>query len=415
MDEPEVINERSLVERSGDVIPGGSSTGSKTHAALFGSDADPELPAHYTRATGCEVTLADGSTVIDCTMALGAVAIGYADSVVNESVIQALVAGNVSGFAPTLEIEIAERLSEVIPVAERVRFLKSGAEATAAAVRLARAVTGRERILGAGYFGWHDWSSTQRGVPRSTQSLYTAIPYNDLAALDAESAAAGSELAAIILEPVVEELATPEWVNRAREICDRQGALLIFDEIKTGFRLRTAGYQEFSGILPDVAVFGKAMANGFPLAAVVGKKEVMSEAERNWISSTLACETSALAAAGAVLDWHERAEVCDSLGQVGEEMRRAFQSSMDASGIEGVTLGGIDPMWFFRFESETRMRRFLSLALQLGVLFKRGPYNFPSLSHDDDALRAIEHACSTAMVQLLDEELTEGNGETEAD
>jgi glutamate-1-semialdehyde aminotransferase len=223
----------------------------------------------------------------------------------------------------------------------------------------------------------------------------------------------GNGLAAIIIEPFVNELADENWVRRARELCDKLGAVLIFDEIKTGFRLRTAGYQELSGISPDLAVYGKAMANGFPLSAVVGNAAVMGEAARSWISSTLACETSALAAAGAVLDWHERAEVCETLWSVGAEMRSVVTSAVEASGIEGVEVRGIDPMWFMHFDDERRMDEFVALALGHGVLFKRGPYNFPSLSHEDEAIQNIEYACSRAFVDLVEKEaeaVSDGDG-----
>ena len=408
MEEAEHLEEKTLAERAAGVIPGGTSTGSKRLQALFGDDAPVELPSHFLSASGCEVTLADGRVITDCTMALGSVAIGYADDVVSHSVNDAVRAGNVSGFAPALEIDVAERLASVIPIAEQVRFLKTGAEAAAAAVRLARAVTNRSMVLGSGYFGWLDWCSSARGVPKGVSSDFQALPFNDVAALEAQVRAAGQNLAAIILEPVVNELADENWVQRARELCDSSGAILIFDEIKTGFRVRTGGYQELSGISPDLACFGKAMANGFPLSAVVGRADIMNEAESNWISSTLACETSALAAAGAVLDWHERAEVCESLWSIGAEMRKVVAAAIEASGIDGVEVKGIDPMWYIDFDDDSRRDRFTALAIEHGVLFKRGAYNFASLSHEDEAIENIERACSSALVDLLEEERTAG-------
>jgi glutamate-1-semialdehyde aminotransferase len=413
MHEPERIDEKTLVERSLDIIPGGTSTGSKRHVTLFGDDAPHDFPSHYLSASGCEVTLTDGSTVVDCTMALGSVSIGYADELVNHSVIAALGNGNVAGLAPALEMEVAERLAEVIPCAERVRFLKSGAEGTAAAVRLARAATGRNHVIGSGYFGWLDWCSSAEGVPDGVKRDFTSVPFDDLAALEAKARAAGSDLAAIILEPVVERLPDENWVRRARELCDQLGAVLIFDEMKTGFRLRTGGYQDLTGIKPDLAVFGKALANGFPLSAVVGRAGIMDVAARNWISSTLACETTALAAAGAMLEWHERAEVCESLWSIGEETRKAVARAVEASGIDGVSVDGIDPMWLLRFEDQHRETQFVRLALREGALFKRGAYNFSCLSHDEKAVEAIEYACSSALVALVEEEESLSNADEE--
>jgi glutamate-1-semialdehyde aminotransferase len=157
-------------------------------------------------------------------------------------------------------------------------------------------------------------------------------------------------------------------------------------------------------ITPDLAVFGKALANGYPLAAVVGRESVMRAASDTWISSTLASETVALAAARAVIEWHARAEVCESLGEIGAEMRGAVDRAIAASRIEGVRTDGLDQMWLIRFDSPARESRFIELAVEAGVLFKRGAYDFPSLAHDEEAIAEIESAASSALVRLRDEE-----------
>ncbi len=395
--------EAEWTKRAAAVIPGSASTGSKRPEALYGGDADGR-PTHFIRASGCTVTTAGGAQLIDCTMALGAVALGYAEGSVAHAVAEAAAAGHVSGLSDAREVEIAERLTSVIPCAEQVRFLKSGAEAVSAAVRIARTYTGRSRIVGAGYFGWHDWASQVAGVPEGARADFVSVPFNDVQALESAVDAAGSDLAAIVLEPVVEQLPDEAWVRRARELCDRTGAALVFDEMKTGFRLRVGGYQELSGITPDLAAFGKAMANGFPLAAVVGKADLMAAASRTWISSTLASEGTSLAAAGAVLDWHERTEICEALWSTGAELRGGVEAAIAASGVEGVSVHGIDPMWLIRFDSPDREARFLALALAEGVMFKRGAYNFACIAHDARAIAAIERAASTAFVELRNEE-----------
>ena len=157
-------------------------------------------------------------------------------------------------------------------------------------------------MIGCGYFGWLDWSADETaGVPQGTRGDFRRVPFDDVAALEAAVAAADSQLAAIVIEPVIERMPSPAWINRARDLATQTGAALVFDEIKTGFRLKTGGYQAFADVVPDLAAFGKAMANGFPLAAVVGHRDLMDAARKTWISSTLASESSALAAAGAVL------------------------------------------------------------------------------------------------------------------
>jgi glutamate-1-semialdehyde aminotransferase len=384
-------------------LPTGASTGSKRAEALYGS-ADAAGPTHFVRAMGCRVVDASGATYIDCTMALGAVALGYAEPRVTQAVIEAVAAGNVAGLSSAREVELAERLCSVIPCAEQVQFLKTGAEAVAAAVRLARTYTGRDAVVASGYFGWLDWASEARGVPAGVRADVRRIPFDDVAALERAVSDAGSRLAAVVIEPVVERMPSEQWIARARSLCDDAGSVLIFDEIKTGFRLQPGGYQELAGVTPDLATFGKALANGYPLAVVCGRRDLMQAARDTWISSTLASESTALAAAGAVLDWHEHAEICDALASAGRELRQSVASAIDASGVGGVTVDGIDPMWLLRFDDAARERRFLELAAAEGVLFKRGAYNYASVAHDEETIRAVEAGASAAFVSLRDEE-----------
>ena len=384
--------------RAAAVIPGGASTGSKRADALWGAD-DTQLPTHYASADGCRVTLPDGRVLVDCTMALGAVALGYRHQGVTDRVVGAARAGNVAGLSHPLEVELAERLCDVIPCGEQVRFLKSGAEGVSAALRIARTYTGRAHVVGCGYFGWHDWSSDAAGVPGGARADYTAVPFDDVAALE-RACGATSDLAAIVLEPVIERLPGAGWLVAARRIADRTGAVLVFDEMKTGFRVAPGGYQAIAAVTPDLAIFGKALANGFPLAAVVGRRAVMDAARRTWISSTLAGETTALAAAMAVLDAHAAGDVCAALATIGEQMMASTRRAIADRGATGVSVEGIPPMWFLRFTDAAPERQFLTTALSNGVLFKRGPYNFPSLAHDTAALAAIHAAALAASGSL---------------
>ena len=297
-------------------------------------------------------------------------------------------------------MEVAEGLCGVIPCAERVLFLKTGAEAMSAAVRIARTYTGRDTVIGCGYFGWHDWSADAGGVPAATSQKFRRIPFDDTYALERAVSDAGDDVAAIAIEPVIEKLPSKDWIAAARRLCDEKGAVLIFDEIKTGFRLAIGGYQQYAGITPDLAAFGKAMANGYPLSAVCGHAALMDAAEKTWISSTLASEAGALAAAAAVLAWHDRADLCAQLWTVGKDMREAVRAAIEASGVAGVTVDGIDPMWLLRFENPERETLFLEAAVRNGVLFKRGAYNFAAIAHDEEALREIEAGASAAFVEL---------------
>jgi glutamate-1-semialdehyde 2,1-aminomutase len=401
------VRDAKLGERAADVIPGGSSTGSKRPSALYGraTHAVPELPTHYERASGCTLLTAGGIELVDCTMALGAVALGYADADVTRRVTAAANAGHVAGLPHRLEVEVAERLCEVIPCAEQVRFLKTGAEGTAAAVRIARTLTGRADVIASGYFGWLDWCSDAAGVPEEARANVHRVPFDDVSALESAAERLDDRLAAIIVEPVVEQAASDAWLLAARRICDRTNAVLVYDEVKTAFRLRTGGYQEMCGIEPDLAVIGKALANGYPLAAVVGRAGVMEAATQTWISSTLAGEATALAAAAAVLDRHEQTDVSAELWEIGASMRRAVQQAIDESGVQSVTMRGLDPMWFLDFGDDARASTFVAHGVRAGVLFKHGAYDFASLAHDESATRHIGHAALLALnaVRALDE------------
>ena len=387
-----------------------ASTGSKRPAALYGPEAPSDAPLHFVRAHGCRVVASDGVEYVDLTAALGAVALGYADPEVTRAVSQAAADGNVSGLSSTREPALAERLCALIPCAERVLFLKSGAEAVAAAVRLARAATGRDRVIGSGYFGWLDWWSAGPGVPAGASADFRAVPFADLAALRAAVDEAGEALAAIVLEPIVERAAPDAWLREARALADRAGAVLIFDEVKTGARVHVGGWQAVCGVVPDVAVFGKAIANGWPLAAVVGRRAVMDAARRAWVSSTLASEAGALAAAHAVLDRHAREDVCAALAQRGHALREAVGGALAMTDLPGVTCIGPDPMWFLRFAdvhdratADRRETAFLTAARASGVLFKRGAYDYAMLAHDDAAIARVvraAHAGFAAVARL---------------
>src|SRR5262245_53318252 len=251
----------SWSDRARKVLPTGASTGSKRVEALYGSH-DAVGPTHFQTAIGCRVTDVDGSEYIDCTMALGAVALGYSEPNVTRAAVDAIKLGSLSALSSFREVDLAERLVGVIPCADKVQFLKTGAEAMAAAVRLARTYTARDVVVGSGYFGWLDWCADDaEGVPSATKALFRRVVYDDIASLEAAVSDAGASLAAIVIEPVVERLPSKEWITRARELATASGAVLVFDEIKTGFRLATAGYQQYADVFPDLAAFGKAMAN----------------------------------------------------------------------------------------------------------------------------------------------------------
>src|SRR5881396_3780971 len=339
-----------------------------------------------TRAAGCRVWDAQGREYLDYVMALGAVALGYGHAAVNRAAEQAIATGVAGPLPPVLEEELAEALAARIPWLERVRFLKTGAEAVAAAVRLARVATGRERVLGCGYHGWLDWCQGAEGVPAATRALYTELPFNDAEGSRRLIREAGSKLAVVVVEPLIVVEPTREWLEVLRTETTRVGAVLVFDEIKTAFRLAVGGAAERYGVRPDLVVLGKALANGFPLAAVGGRADLMAAATRTWISSTLATEGVALAAARATLETFEREAVCDHLHRVGTRLLHGLHrlQRKHSGAIAGVA--GMAEMCFLHYATEDLSRAVAVGCAKRGLLFKRTAYNFVSLAHDEGAV-----------------------------
>ena len=363
-------------------VLGFTSTGSKRPDALFGGP-DAGLPTRMVRASGCRVWDTEGREYVDYVMALGAVALGYGHPDVNRAAEQAIAAGVAGPLPPTLEEDLAEALARRIPWLERVRFLKTGAEAVAAAVRLARVATGRERVLGCGYHGWLDWCQGGEGVPAATRALYAEIPFNDVDGTRRVIREVGDRLAAVVVEPVVVVEPTREWLDVVRAETARVGAVLVLDEIKTAFRLAVGGAAERYGLRPDLVVLGKALANGFPLAVVGGRADLMAGAGRTWISSTLATEGVALAAALATLDVMVRDDVCAHLHRVGTRLMHGLHRLARRHPDLVTGVGGVAEMCFLHFATEQVSSGVARGCAARGLLFKRTAYNFVSLAHDE--------------------------------
>ena len=379
-------------------VAGFTSTGSKSPEILFGV-LDPDLPSRMVRSSGYRVWDENDREYIDYIMGLGSVALGYGYSEVTRAVVEAIEDGVVGPLAPVLEEDLAAQISGLIPWVEQVRFLKTGAEAMAAAVRLARLATGRERILGCGYHGWLDWNQAAQGVPRSTRDLYGELPFNDAGASRKLIRAAGDGLAAVAFEPVIHREPDPEWLAVLREETERAGAILIVDEIKTVCRIAVGGACERYGIRPDLVVMGKALANGFPLAAVGGRAQVMAGVTRTWISSTLATEFVSLAAARATLDVMVARQVPEHLGRVGARLRDGLLRLQQGHPELVTAVGGIPEMCFLQYVNEAVSRAVTAACARSGLLFKRSAYNFVSLAHDepliDRTLELLDQALST--------------------
>jgi glutamate-1-semialdehyde 2,1-aminomutase len=362
-------------------VAGFTSTGSKRPEALFGGSGD-EVPLRMVKSSGCWVLDAEGREYLDFVMALGAVALGYADPEVSRAVREAVERGTIGSLSPVEEEQLASQLGNAIPMLEEVRFLKSGAEAVAGAVRVARTHTGRDRVLGCGYHGWLDWCSRDAGVPQAVQALFDTIPFNDAEMGVARIREQGDTLACVVLEPVVDAAPAAEWLRAIREATERVGAVLIFDEIKTGFRVAHGGATERWGGSPDLIVLGKAMANGYPLAAFGGRAELMCRVHDTWISSTMATEFVSLAAARVTIRRARELDLPARLAERGGELLMGLEGLADKFPHRITGARGIPEMCYLQFVDDETSQHVAKGCARRGLLFKRSAYNFVSLAHD---------------------------------
>jgi glutamate-1-semialdehyde aminotransferase len=341
----------------------------------------------------------DGNEYIDYPMGLGPIILGYDFPAVTQAVIAQVRDGTTFTLMHPKEVELAERLVELIAFAERVRFAKNGADATGGAVRAARALTCREHVIATGYHGYHDWyiSSTERcaGVPVANRALIHPVPFNDLASL--EQALHEFEPAAVIMEIPGNEPG-PGYLNGAIELIHRHGALFILDEIVTGCRYALGGAAELYGITPDLACYGKGMANGYPLAAVVGSADAMSAFDEIFFSMTYSGETVSLAAALATLDVMTSEPVLQHIYARGVQLRTGIRALAKEVSFR-VVLGGNAPRSSIAFAGEgvpaNHLRGlFLQECHKRGVLFG-GPI-FTTYSHSEDDIAHTLAAVSSA-------------------
>jgi glutamate-1-semialdehyde 2,1-aminomutase len=365
------------LRRAKATIPSASQTYSKSYRYY----CEGAAPAFIERGEGCRLWDVDGNSYIDYLLALGPITLGYADPAVDDAIKRQLRKGIVFSQPSPLEVELAEVIVDTVPSAEMVRFVKNGSDATAAAVRLARAYTGRDLVLSCGYHGMQDWyigiSENNLGVPQAVQDLIETFPFNDSEALQAALERHAGKVAAVIMEPVRTAEPLPGYLARVRELANKHGALLIFDEVVTGFRVALGGAQSHYAVTPDLTALGKGMANGMPLSAVVGRTEIMQLADQGaFISLTFGGETLSLAAALATIEELKRRDVFRHTWALGERLRRGMQDVVErtrADDIAKVAGTQIMPALFFGACGAATANDVLSLFQQelaaRGVLF----------------------------------------------
>jgi glutamate-1-semialdehyde aminotransferase len=307
-------------------------------------------PLFVEKAKGCQVWDVDGNKYIDLVSSLASVTLGYGNRRIDSAVRRQLEKGVTFSLPGILEAEVAELVCELVPSAEMVRFGKNGTDATSAAVRLARAYTGKDRVLVCGYHGWQDWfigsTTRNKGVPGAVSELTETFKYNDLDSLR-KIVDARRDVACVVMEPMSSVYPDPGFLEGVREITKHHGIVLVFDETITGFRFSEGGAQELFDVTPDLSTFGKGIANGFPLSVVVGKREIMMEMEEIFFSGTFGGELLSLAAAKVVLHSHLNKEVVPALTAIGHSLCEATESSLLESNLEDVLSLSGHPTWKF--------------------------------------------------------------------
>ena len=368
---------RKMHSRALEIIPSGTNTNSKRVEVFLTAE---HFPSYIEKAKGAYVWDLDGNKYVDYIASLAPVNIGYSIDRINSKIRDQLEKGILFSLPSSNEVELSEMLIEKIPGAEMVRFLKTGAEVTSAAVRIARLVTGRDMVLSCGYHGWHDWWSAKinaRGIPQSCRDLIANFQFNDFDQLKRLVDQHEGKIACIFLT-AAEYGAEPknEFLQKIRQLADEKNILLIFDEIVTGFRWAMGGAQEKYGVIPDLAAFGKGMANGMPIAAVVGKKQYMSQASETFITSTYASEALSIAAAIETIRILEEEQIITKLYRLADALRQGLH---EIAKLHHIQIETFDPTPVVKYEfhfgdidkNERAASEFMRYCVEHGILTRR--------------------------------------------
>lgn len=375
-------------------IPLGSQTFSKSRTQYpFGVS-----PYFIERGEGCYVWDVDGNKYLDMIGSLAALTLGHNDPDVTKAVSRQLQDGIIFSLPHPLEFQVAEKIISLVPCAEKVRFGKNGSDATAGAIRVSRAFTNREHVAVCGYHGWQDWyiGSTARnlGVPQATRDLTHTFMYNDLDSLKKLFTDYPEQIAAVILEPMNVTEPMNNFLAEVKELAHQHGAVLIFDETITGFRYAKGGAQELFGVTPDLATFGKGLANGYPVSAVAGRADIMQLMEEIFFSFTFGGETLSLAAALATMQKLEEHPVIETLSAQGKKILDYLDNKITELQADDIFATAGHPSWSFLLIKDTSQYSswhiktlFMQEMLEHGVL-TFGTHNM-GYAHDDTALTQL--------------------------
>jgi len=380
-----------LYDKAKKLIPGGTQLLSKRPEMFL-----PDFwPAYYSKAKGCEIWDLDGNKYIDVSyMGIGANILGYADEDVNEAVKEAVERGSMTTLNAPEEIELAELLIELHPWADMVRYARTGGEAMAIAVRIARAKTRKDIILFCGYHGWSDWYLAANlgedqaldghllpglaplGVPRSLKDSAIPFNYNDTSGYLKLLKKYKDRIAAVVMEPIRNTYPEGGFLNTIRETTKENNIVLVIDEITAGWRLNLGGAHLKLGIEPDISVFGKGMSNGYAMSAIIGRESVMQEAQNSFISSTYWTEKIGPAAAIASIHKMKMQKVQSHLISIGKMVQEGWQKTAEKTDLN-IHISGISPISHFSFEYENGIAvktLFTQLMLEKGYLANTALY-----------------------------------------
>ena len=414
MKETEKLNitkSRELFEEALTLIPGGVLGARKP-----GDFIDGEYPIFLDTGKGCRLVDVDGNEFIDFLCGYGPIILGYCEKEVDEAVYKQIKnKGFCFSLTQKFQNELAKKLTSIVPSSEMSIFLKTGSDATTAGIRIARAHTKKLKVMRCGYHGWHDWCVEMKGgIPSKFYEDVFEFQYNNLDQLKELMATHGDETAAIIMTPFGHpnhqkmQVPNPGFLEGARQIADKYGAVLVYDEIRTGFRLSMGGAQKLYGVTPDLTVLGKAMANGYPISVVTGKKDIMMAAESKlFISSTFFPNSEAFVAALKTIEIPERDNVLENIWEKGKGFMNGIQALIDKHAV-GAELTGVAPMFYITFKKDgtgaykSKRKDFYTQLIRKGFFFTPFHHAYISYRHTQKDLDLTLNAIDESLAFIKD-------------
>jgi 3-aminobutanoyl-CoA transaminase len=401
-----ITKSRELFEEATGLVPGGVLGARKPTDFIEG-----EYPIFFDAGKGCRLIDVDGNEFIDFLCGYGPIILGYREEEVDQAVYKQI---SEKGFCFTLTQKyqnlLAKKLTELVPSSELSIFLKTGSDATTAGIRIARAYTNKLKVMRCGYHGWHDWCVEMKGgIPSKFYEDVFEFQYNNLEQLEALMATHGRDTSAIIMTPFGHpnhqemQIPKPGFLEGVRGIADRYGAVLIYDEIRTCFRLSMGGAQKLYGVVPDLTVLGKALANGYPISVVTGKKDVMmAAADKLFISSTFFPNSDAFVAALKTLEILERDKVLENIWEKGERFIKKIRTLIDKHDV-GAELTGVAPMFYITFKKDetgaykNKRKDFYIQLIRRGFFFSPFHHAYISFRHSEEDLELTLNAIDESL------------------